>query len=412
MGGRTASALSNTQMSIPEIARRINVDFLVEASVMNLNDSIMIQLRLIQASPVEKPVLAVTYTSDFRNILKLHSNIAGQIAQKIHMELTPDNLVKLPRSREINPESYKAYLRGMYQLNQLTPEAKKKGLEYLHEAVAIDPGEPFAYAGLALGYLEIAHGPFDPGDALTKAEAAVNQALRIDSTITEVYAALGEVYFYLTRDLDKALKYLKKALQLNPNLAITHYHYSWALYVCGRMDEAIVEHKLAQKYDPFNPMHTAWLGALYCYDGQYEKALKEAFDADEIRKDYPITYYTLGMTYLAMGRIDEAIEAHKKLMEIYPIWTWSLGYTYAKSGYQKEAEKILHDLEKAEVNPWNALGLSVMNAVLGNNDEAFKWIAFEPHHGWIVGVAVMPEWENLRDDPRFKDFLKRLNLPK
>ncbi|MBA7516808.1 hypothetical protein ES705_08857 [subsurface metagenome] len=412
VGGRTVIALSNDQMSIPEIARQVNVEFLVEASVLGSGDSVILHIRLIQAFPEERPVLAITYTSDIPNILKLHSNIAGQIAQKINLGLTPENLIKLPSPRQVNSESYKAYLRGMYHLNQLTPDATKKGLEYLHEAVRIDPGDPFAYAGLALGYLEIAHGPLDPGDALTKAEAAVNQALKIDSTLTEIYAALGELYFYSRMQLDKALKYFKKALELNPNLALTHYHYSWALYVCGRMDEAIVEHKLAQKYDPFNPLHTAWLGALYCYDGQYEKALKEAFNSEEIQKDYPVTYYTLGMTYLAMGRTEEAIKAHKKLKELMPSWICPLGYTYARLGYREKAEEILHELERMEIKPFIAVQLAIMNSVLDNIDEAFKWIDYEPHHGWIVGVAVMPEWENLRDDPRFKDFVKRLNLPK
>ncbi len=164
VGGRTAAALSNDRMSIPDIAKQINVEYLVEASVYNFDDSIMLQVKLIQAYPEEKPIFATTYTSDIRNIFKLHSNIAGQIAQKINMGLTPENLVKLPTSREVgNPESYKAYLRGMYNLHQLTPDGIEKGLEYLHEAIRIDPADAFAYAGLALGYLEIAHGFFDPG---------------------------------------------------------------------------------------------------------------------------------------------------------------------------------------------------------------------------------------------------------
>lgn len=412
VGGRTVTALSNDQMSIPEIARQVNVDFLVEASVLGSGDSIMLHIRLIQAFPEERPVLAITYTSDIRNILKLHSNIAGQIAQKINLGLTTENLVKLPSSRQVNPESYKAYLRGMYHLNQLTPEAKEKGLEYLHEAVRIDPGDPFAYAGLALGYLEIAHGPLDPGDALSKAEAAANQAIKLDSTMAEIYSAKAELYLYSSWKFDQVEKNFIKALELNPNMALTHYHYSWALYLFGRMEEAIVEHKLAQKYDPFNPLHTAWLGALYCYDGRYEDAIREALKSLEIQKDYSTGYFVLGDTYLAMGRKDEAIEAHKKLAEVAPWWNWALGNTYAISGHRDEAEKILNELEKSEVNSWNAFGLAVMYGALGKMDEAFKWLAYEPHHAWVAWVAVLPWFKPLHDDPRFNDFVKRLNLPK
>ena len=412
VGGRTVSALSNDQMSIPEIARQVNVDFLVEASVLGSDDSIILHIRLIQAFPEERPVLAITYTSDIRNILKLHSNIAGQIAQKINLGLTTENLIKLPSPRQVNPESYKAYLRGMYHLNQLTPEAKGKGLEYLHEAVRIDPGDPFAYAGLALGYLEIAHGPLDTGDALSKAEAAALKAIKLDSTMAEVYAALAELNLYSYWKFDEAEKYFIKALELNPNMALTHYHYAWALYLFDRMEEAIVEHKLAQKYDPFNPLHTAWLGGLYCYDGRYEDAIREALKSLEIQKDYSAGYFVLGDIYLTMGRKDEAIEAHKKLAEVAPWWNWALGFTYAISGHRDEAEKILNELEISEVNSWNAFGLTMMYGALGKMDEAFKWLAYEPHHAWVAWVAVLPWFKTLHDDPRFNDFVIRLNLPK
>ncbi len=412
VGSRTVSAMSNDQMSIPDIARQINVDYLVEASVLSTGDSIILYIRLIQAFPEERPVLAITYTSDIRNILKLHSNIAGQIAEKINMGLTTENLIKLPSTRQVNPESYKAYLRGMYNLNQSSPEANKKGLEYLHEAVRIDPADPFAYATLALGYLEIAHGPLDPGDAVAKAEAAASQALKLDSTIAEIYLAMAELYLYSTWEFDKAEKYFKRAIKLNPNLDLAHYHYAWALYLFGRMEEAIVEHKLAQKYDPFNPLHTAWLGGLYCYNGQYEDAIREALKSLEIQKDYSNGLYVLGQTYLTMGREDEAIEAHKKLAEVAPWWKNALATTYAMTGHRDEAEKILNELEKSEVNPWNAYALTLLYGALGKNDEAFKWLAYEPHHIWVGWVAVMPEFKPLHDDPRFNDFVKRLNLPK
>jgi tetratricopeptide (TPR) repeat protein len=300
----------------------------------------------------------------------------------------------------------------MYHLNQLTPEGLEKGLEYLHEAVRIDPAEPFAYAGLALGYLEIAHGPLGTGDDLSKAEAAANQAIKLDTTMAEIYSALGEVYLYKLWEFDKAEAYLLKAIELNPNLAITHYHYAWALYLFGRLEEAIIEHQVAQKYDPFNPLHTAWLGALYCYNGQYEKAIETALESFEIQEDYPVGHYVLGITYLELGRYDDAIQAHQKLVELMPHWKWQLGHTYAVAGQLDKARKILEELEKTPVIPFTAHGRIVVNAALGNYDEAFKWLAHEPHHAWTAWVAVMPELDNLRSDPRYETFIERLNLPK
>ncbi|KPL13576.1 MAG: hypothetical protein AMS26_13900 [Bacteroides sp. SM23_62] len=386
--------------------------YLVEGSVWGFSDSITLQLRLIHVYPEENVIWAESCSSDLTNVLKLHSDIAGEIAEKMNLDLSSEEIEQFPAPRQVNPESYKAYLRGMYCLNQLTPESTEKGLEYLHEAVRLDPGEPFAYAGLALGYIEIAHGPMATDDALIKAEAAVSQAIKLDSTMAEIYSAMGALYFYKFWKMDKVEEYFIKALRFNPNLAMTHYHYSWALYVLGRMEEAIAEHKLAQKYDPFNPLHTAWLAGLYCYDGQYEEAIRVANEAFEIQKDYVISYYILGRSYLALGKTEEAIEAHMKLTELYSWWPSALGCTYAEVGRKEKAEKILNDLIGSDsMDPFKAWEIVCLAAALGKNDLAFKYIDREPQFAWLVGLPQMPEYDNLRDDPRFDDVIEQFNLP-
>jgi len=408
----TVNAFKNFDKPIPVIAREINVEYLVEASVLGFGDSITLQLRLIHVYPEENVVWAESLSSDFTNILKLHNGIASQIAEKMNLVLSSEDMEKLPAPRQINPESYKAYLRGMYHLNQFTPGSTEKGLEYLHEAVRIDPAEPFAYAGLAHGYIEIAHGPFATDDALVKAEAAAKQAIKLDSAIALNYSNLGALYFYKLWRMNEVEEYFIKALQLDPNHAMTHYHYSWLLFVLGRMDEAIAEHKLSQKYDPFNPQHTAWLGGLYCYDGQYEEAIRLANEGFEIQKDYVISYYILGRSYLALGKTEEAIKTHQKLVELYPGWPSALACTYAESGQIEKAEKILDDLMESDpMNPWKAWQIICLAAALGKNDVAFEYIDRKPRHAWLAGFLVMPEYENLRDDPRFDDVIKQFNLP-
>jgi TolB-like protein/Flp pilus assembly protein TadD len=408
----TVNAFKNYDKPVPELAREISVEYLVEGSVWGFSDSITLQLRLIHVYPEENVIWAESCSSDLTNVLKLHSDIAGEIAEKMNLDLSSEEMKQFPAPRQVNPESYKAYLRGMYYLNQLTPESTEKGLEYLHEAVRLDPGEPFAYAGLALGYIEIAHGPMATDDALIKAEAAVSQAIKLDSTMAEIYSALGALYFYKFWKMDKVEEYFIKALRFNPNLAMTHYHYSWALYVLGRMEEAIAEHKLAQKYDPFNPLHTAWLAGLYCYDGQYEEAIRVANEAFEIQKDYVISYYILGRSYLALGKTEEAIEAHMKLTELYSWWPSALGCTYTEVGRKEKAEKILNDLIGSDsMDPFKAWEIVCLAAALGKNDLAFKYIDREPQFAWLVGLPQMPEYDNLRDDPRFDDVIEQFNLP-
>jgi len=389
----TVDAFKNYQKPVSDIAKEIDVEYLVEASVIGSTDSVTLQVRLIHLFPEESVIWAETSSTDFSHILGYYGNLAQKIAQ------------------EINPESYKAYLRGMYHLNLLTPEEVEKGLEYLHEAVRLDPAEPFAHAGLALGYLEIAHGPLDPGDALTKAEASASQAFKLDTTMAEIYTALGEVYLYELWKFDLAREYFQRALEINPNLAIAHYHYSWALYLFGQVEQAIMEHKLAKKYDPFNPKHTAWMGMLYYANGQYEEAIESALESFEIEKDYSVGYFVLGLAYLQADMKEEAIVAHLKLKELNPGWSWALGYSYAVTGHIAEAEEILNQLENGSINNWIAFGLLQINVGLGRMDEAFKWLNYEPHHAFIPWTAVEKEFEELRKDPRYEAMLERLNLP-
>ncbi len=405
-------AYTNSEKTIKEIATELGVDAIIEASVMIVEGKIRVQLKLFNAFPEEKQLWAQTFDVDMDNILKLYGQVIRKVASEIQYTLSPEQQTQLDEIREVNPNSYKAYLRGKYNLYLQTPEGIKKGLEYLHEAVRIDPAEPLAYAGLALGYLDIAHGPLNAGDAYVKAESAGRQAIKLDPNLAEAQLAQAEICMYVNWDFHDAEKYFKRAVELNPNLSIAHYQYAWTLFLFGRNDEALIEHELAWKCDPFNPLITSFLGALYSYLGRYDDAIREAHNAFDILKDCPTGYFVLGETYLAMGRENEAIEAHRKLSEVAPPWGWVLGYTYAITGHRDKAEIILNELENSELSGWNAMGLAVIYGALGRYDEAFKWIGFEPHHVWIPWIAVMPMWKPLHSDPRHRDFVKKLNLPK
>lgn len=403
---------ANSNKPIKEIASELNVDAIMEASLLGVGENIRVQLKLFSAFPEEQQLWSQTFDTKVSNILDLYNEVTKNIVNEIQITLSSEQEAQLAESREVNPAAYMAYLRGMYNLNQLTPEGIEKGLEYLHEAVRIDPDEPFAYAGLAMGYLEIAHGFFDPGDSYIKAEEAIFSALELDTSMAEVFTAMAELYTYSYWKFEEGEKYYKRAIELNPNFNQTHYHYAWALFLFGRMEEAIAEHELAVKGDPLNPLYTSMMGSLYGYAGRYVEAIEEAENSLEIIEDYPFGYWSLGETYLAMGKEDEAIKAHEKLAAVAPWFNWGIGYTYAITGHIDKAEKILLELEESEVSNWNAVGLSVMYGALGRNDEAFKWIAYEPHHIWIPWVAVMPMWKPLHDDARYVEFVKKLNLPK
>ena len=411
VGSRTTFAIENDRMSLSKIAREARVDYLIEGSILGSGELEEIMIRLIQIFPEEKPILANNYSINRTNIHLVHKTIAEQIAQKIGIDLLPQELIKLSKPRLVNPQSYEAYSRGMSEIEKTTKEGNIKGLEYLHEAVRIAPEDAFANAGLALGYLTIAHSSLDPGDALAKGEEYAFKAIMLDSAIAEVHAALAIAYLYKSWKFTESEKHFKQALKLNPNLDMAHYHYAWGLYLWGRMEEAIAEHKLAQKYDPYNPLHTAWLGGLYNAAGRNEEAIQEALKSLEIQKDYPIGYLVQGQSYLDMGRNEEAIKIHQKLAELYPNQLSALCLTYIATDHREEAEKILIEIEKREVTPINAFNRARINAALGRKDEAFKWLNYEPHHGFVAWAAVIKDFESLHGDPRWNEFLKRLNLP-
>lgn len=404
-------AFSDSNKTIKQIASKLEVDAIIEASILFVDEKIRIQLKLFKAFPEEKQLLAQTFDVEMGNILNLYSRVIIKIANEIQLTLSPRQETQIEERREVNPECYKAYLRGKYHLYQLTEEGMKRGLEYLHEAVRIDPAEPFAYASLALGYMEIAHGPLNPGEACIKAEWASRKALKLGPDLAETQLALAELCIYYTWKFDDGEIYFKRALEINPNLSLAHYHYSWLLFLLGRNEEAVVEHELAQRCDPFNPMITAFTGALYGYLSRYEDAIREAHKSFEIQKDCPDGYYVLGETYLAMGKKEEAIAAHKKLAEVDPVWKWWYGYMLAITNHQNKAEKVLNELLNEKMTSWKAMGIAVIYGALGKMDEAWEWIDYQPAHAWVPWVAVMPMWKPLYNDPRFDDFVQRLNLP-
>ena len=400
----------DSELSLSEIARQLGVDAILEGSVFRVGDSVRITTQLIHGA-TDEHLWADRFDRELKNILFMHSEVAKAIAKEIKITLTPEEETLLSNARQVNPETYEAYLKGMFFLDKSDPELFNKGLMYLNEAIEKNPGDPLAYAGLAHGYINIGHGPAPPLDAWPKAQAATLTAVKLDSTLAEGHAALADIKLYYEWDWQGAEREFERTIELSPSLVMNRYHHASYFYLMGHMDKALVEHTLAKELSPLTPLYTAWLGGLYLFDGQYERAMEEARKSLELNPDFGSGLLILGGAYLEMGMHEEAIAAHEKMASVTPWWSYALGVTYARTGNISGAEKILVELEKAEATPWGAFTLISLNGALGNLDEAFRWLDYEQPHAWIPWVAVMPEFEPLRDDPRFKDFLERLNLP-
>jgi eukaryotic-like serine/threonine-protein kinase len=406
----TAMRFKESKKPLKEIARELKVDVVLEGSVTRDADKVHITAKLIDAG-ADQNMWGDTFESELTSIIALQSKMARAIAEKVRVTLTPEENTRLARDRKVNPETYKAYLRGMSWLNKGTREERQQGAAFFREAVDKDPGDPDAYAGLALGYMTIAHGPDPPEDALSTARAAAEKAVRLDDTLAEAHTVLAVIKGYYDYDWEKAQEMMDHALKINPSLAIAHYHNSWFHVIFGRMEEAIAEHKLAQELDPLTPLHTAWLGDIYRRLGRYEEATAEANRAIGIAPRSPLGHVILARIYSDQGRHEEAIDAYRKAAEVSPAWKWAQGIGYAKAGRLKEARNLLAELEQQKVTPWNAFWRANINTSLGNKDEAFRWLNYEPHHMWIAGVRTGDLWKPLRGDPRHLALLRRMNLP-
>jgi len=401
---------------IPQIARELGVEAIVEGSVAREGDLVRVTASLIEAA-TERRLWSDRYERNLTSILALQADIARAVAQAIKGALSPAEQQKLARmTREVNPKVWEAYTKGMHFLNQSTPGALQKGMEYLHQAVELDPTDPLAYAGLAGGYITLAHGAEPPPDALRRAKAAAQTAVELDPTLPQGVFALGVIKGYDEWDWSGGITDLRCTIDLNPSFAMAHYHLAWFLALVGRMPEAIDEHIRARDADPLNPLHTAWLGSLYSQDGQYDKAFEEAGKAIELNPKFPIGYRVLGEVYRRQGKWDQAIEAIQKAAGMDPAWRWLLGVFYVEAGKTAEARLIMAELEKHAVTPWTALWRARLYAALDNKEAAFKWLNYERPHIWTPWFLRKGTTEaiytKLHDDPRFRELQRKMNVPK
>jgi len=406
----TMAQYRDTDKTISEIARELDVDAVIEGSVFLEGDSLEIAARLYNAD--EQELWTGSFDGVLSNVVALYRGFARAIAGEVQLSLSPADEERLGETRAVNPAVYEAYLRGMHLLNNAnTSEDLDDAIGYFEAAVEQNPADPLAYTGLAFSYLFLGHDFMDPRlEIWALARAATERALRLDPTLADAWAALGMYKAYTERDWEGAEQAFRRAHELNPSLAMNHYHYAWFLVLFGRVDEALAEHRRGQELDPLSPYHTVWIPSLYWYRGDDERALREARIAAERYPQDLAAQYVLGESAARLGLYEEAIAAHEEMAALYRGLIPILGHTYARAGRTDDALRILRELEAQPPTPWNARGLACIHAALGNRDEALRWLEFEPAHHWVAWDASQGLWEAHRDEPRFQAVLRRMNL--
>jgi TolB-like protein/DNA-binding winged helix-turn-helix (wHTH) protein/Flp pilus assembly protein TadD len=298
-----------TRKSLPEIARELNVDAVVEGSVLRSGDQVRITAQLIQL-PADKHLWAESYQGNVRDTLAVQNRVARAIAEEIRIEVSPRERAALTSAMEIDPEAYEAYLKGRYFWNKRTPEGLKTAVGYFNEAVAKDPNYAAAYSGLADAYALLGdwqYAVMPPKEAMPLALSAARKALELDDSLAEAHASLGFCLEGFNWDFAAADKEFHRAIELNPGYATAHHWYAWHLSLIGQNREAIAEMKKAQSLDPVSPVVNADLAELLLISHLPDESIEQSRKTIEMNPGFASAHNQLALAYIQKQMFDEAI---------------------------------------------------------------------------------------------------------
>lgn len=409
-----------TKKRLPEIAQELNVDAVVEGSVIRSGQRVRITAQLLQAS-ADRHLWAQTYDRDLGDVLRLQSEVAQAIAEHVRAELTPRQEAIYRSARPVNPEAYEAYLRGRYYLeNQYTMAGPlKMAKSYFEESVRKDPDFALGYSGLAIAYIFLAsygNGQLSPDQAYRLAKEASQKALQLDDSNGEAHYALALLSLWFEWDFKTAEREFDDSIALAPSYSCAHESRALFLAFLGRRDEALEELAKIGQLDP-GPGSMNVMSDAYYQLRDYPKLIEVSRQGVTSYPNEWINHRELGIGYEATGRREEAITEYQKAVQLSEgnlDATAFLAHAYAEAGRRDEAEKILARLQQksktAHVSPYF---MATIYAGLHDNDRAFAFLekAYQeksPDIAWHLKADV--RLDNLRSDPRFQSLLRRIGL--
>jgi TolB-like protein/Tfp pilus assembly protein PilF len=414
---RTSSMqYKQTKKSLPQIARELNVDGIVEGTVQRSGERVRITAQLIHG-PSDKHLWANSYDREIKDVLRLESDVADEISEQIgHVASAQSG--RPARELSISAEAHESYLKGRYHWNQRTESGLRAGVQDFQKAIELQPDYPEAYAGLADSYITLANWRFIAGkEAYPRAEAAARKALELDDHLAEAQTSLAYASFLYDWDWSGAEQRFRRAIELSPNYATAHHFYSIYLMAAGRHAEAQAEIRRAQELDPLSLIINSVVGWIYYHGRQYDLDIQQCERTVEMDPNYAPALMDLGMIYMRTGDYPRALAQFERAQAIAGDTSVVLSYlaqVRALSGNQSEARKILRRLEKPStpmfVSAWD---LALIYAALGEKEKALTQLekAADQRVGWIVLLGVDPALDSLRAEPRFRALQRRVHIP-
>jgi TolB-like protein/DNA-binding winged helix-turn-helix (wHTH) protein len=402
---------------LAEIARELDVQAVVEGSVLRSGERVRITAQLIEVPP-DRHIWAHSYEGDLRDTLTLQNTVARTIAEQIQAVLNKQEKAALEKSRVVKPEAYEAYLKGRYFWNKRTGDGLKKAIEYFTIATEKDPNYAEAYAGLADSYAlsgDWEYGILSPQDASLEAKAAATKALDLDDTLGEAHTSRAFAMDLYDWDWSTAESEYRRAIALNPGYATAHHWYAWHLMVTGHTDEGILESRKAESLDPLSLIIRADLADALCIARRYDESVQQSERTLEMDPNFAIGHYELGQAFVQKQMYNEAIAEFQRAIELggdNAAFDSNLAYAYAVSGRRSDALKIAEDLEtRASESSAADSNIALIYVGLGDNDQAMIWLNKAYQARFNPSILLRPAFDALRSDARFQDLRQRIGLP-
>jgi TolB-like protein/Tfp pilus assembly protein PilF len=414
----TATYYKHVQKPLPEMARELGVEGVIEGSVLRADGRVRITVQLLHA-PTDTHLWAESYDREMRDILPLQTDVANAIVKEIRVKLTPQEQKQLERTPVIDAQAYDAYLRGRYYWSKRTLDGSMRAVQSFEEAIAREPRYAAAYAGLADCYgIRGYYGMVSPQEGCAKGKKIALQAIEIDPRAAEPHTSLAWAIQYYDYDFAMAEKEYRRSIDLDPRYIVAHYWLSMCLGWQGRLEEALAEAKYALHLDPLSIAANPFLCMAYLCSRQYEQMAQQARRTIELYPEPPPAHWALGWAALEMANYKLAIAEYRHAVEYSggaTLFRAMLAEAYAVSGDSEAAQVILRALlENATREYVTPYMIARIHAALGRKDEAFRWLetGWIERAAWMPFLKVDPRMDALRSDSRFAELMGRIDFPR
>jgi TolB-like protein/class 3 adenylate cyclase/cytochrome c-type biogenesis protein CcmH/NrfG len=416
VAARTSSfAFKGKNEDVRTIGTQLNVGAVLEGSVAKAGNQVRITAQLINVADGYH-LWSDSYDRDLQDIFAIRSQVAQTVAKALQVTLAADERQRLDQKPTENLEAYQLYLKGRYYVNRYTEDGLKKGLAYLQQAIALDPGYALAYQGLAYYYTVMSDWFAPQKDAMPKARAAAEKALQIDPTLSEPHTFLAFVAWYYDWNWSVAEEEYKRALALDPNSVVAHWTYGLSLSAIRPPDESIAELRKAVAIDPLSPEANSFLGMAFYYAHRYADAIAQFRATLEMEPNYSLAHLWLGNSYVQNGELEHGLAELRRAKELdphNPDVMCGLGHAYAVAGDRDAAQRVIEELhQQSQAGHVSPYYFAVIYAALGDTDQAFTLLdrAYDDRGFYISSLKVDPMVDPLRSDPRFAALLKKVGL--